>query len=367
MNCIVVIEDDPAIRLGLTDNLSFAAYDVLSAADGEDGYRLVREHHPDLVILDLTLPRLNGFDVCRKIREDGLYTKVLMLTAQSEENHRIEGFEAGADDYVTKPFSLQELLGRVRAILRRSGVEEREEARQIQEKLLPVTVPQLEGAQVAFAWHPARVVSGDTLDILQFDDGSVGLCIADVCGKGLPAALLMANLQATVRGLASKDMAPRDLCSAINRAMGGNIATGRFITLFYGILSANRRCFQYSNAGHNPPLVATRRGSVARLEAGGPVLGPFGTSRYDQGEVALTLGDNLLLYTDGIVEARSALGEEFGEDRLIEAMRACTGFSAAAFTQYVIEHARHFTDGHFEDDLTVVGVSIDTSQKQEDR
>src|SRR5215475_4622392 len=120
MNRIVVIEDDPAILRGLSDSLRFESYDVLTAANGEDGYRLVREKQPDLVILDLMLPGKNGYDVCREIRGHGLVTPILMLTAHDQEANRVEGFEAGADDYVTKPFSVRELLGRVRAILRRS-------------------------------------------------------------------------------------------------------------------------------------------------------------------------------------------------------------------------------------------------------
>ena len=120
MNRIVVIEDDPAILRGLADTLRSESYDVLTATDGEDGYRMVREHQPDLVILDLMLPGMNGYDVCKQIRHHGLATPIMMLTAQDHESNRVQGFEAGADDYVTKPFSIRELLGRVRAILRRS-------------------------------------------------------------------------------------------------------------------------------------------------------------------------------------------------------------------------------------------------------
>src|SRR5215831_12187012 len=119
MNRVVVIEDDPAILRGLADVLRAESYDVATAADGEAGYRLALESRPDLVILDLMLPRMNGYDVCRSIRSHGLMTPILMLTAQGLENDRVHGFEVGADDYVTKPFSIRELLERVRVILRR--------------------------------------------------------------------------------------------------------------------------------------------------------------------------------------------------------------------------------------------------------
>src|SRR6185503_16711261 len=103
MNRIVVIEDDPAILRGLPDNLRLESYDVLTASDGENGYRLVRDSQPDMVILDLMLPGLNGLEVCRKMRGQGLATPVLMLTANDQEDSRVRGFEAGADDYVLKP------------------------------------------------------------------------------------------------------------------------------------------------------------------------------------------------------------------------------------------------------------------------
>jgi len=120
MTRVLVIEDEPAILRGLADNLRFESYDVLTAGDGESGYELLRTVRPDLVILDLMLPRMSGYDVCRKARADGMGTPILMLTARSEEMDRVAGLDMGADDYLTKPFSLPELLARVRALLRRS-------------------------------------------------------------------------------------------------------------------------------------------------------------------------------------------------------------------------------------------------------
>ncbi len=120
MSVILVVEDEPAILRGLADNLKFESYDVLTAADGEAGYRLLKERKPDLVILDLMLPKLSGYEVCRKARAEGIATPILMLTARGEEGDRVLGLDLGADDYVTKPFSVRELMARVRALLRRS-------------------------------------------------------------------------------------------------------------------------------------------------------------------------------------------------------------------------------------------------------
>ena len=120
MSRILVVEDDPAILRGLKDNLLAESYEVLTATDGEAGYRIIREQKPDLIILDLMLPKLGGYEVCRKVRNEGVTTPILMLTARGAETDRVLGLDLGADDYVTKPFSLRELLARIRAILRRA-------------------------------------------------------------------------------------------------------------------------------------------------------------------------------------------------------------------------------------------------------
>ncbi len=120
MSTILAIEDDPAILRGLADNLRFESYEVITAADGESGYALIREKRPDLIILDLMLPKLSGYEICRKVRAEGVSTPILMLTARGEEADRVLGLDLGADDYVSKPFSIRELLARVRAILRRT-------------------------------------------------------------------------------------------------------------------------------------------------------------------------------------------------------------------------------------------------------
>jgi DNA-binding response OmpR family regulator len=117
---VLAVEDDPAILRGLSDNLRFEGYEVITASDGETGYKLQAERRPDLILLDLMLPRMSGLEFCRKLRAEGIHTPILMLTARSEEPDRVLGLDLGADDYVTKPFSVRELMARVRALLRRS-------------------------------------------------------------------------------------------------------------------------------------------------------------------------------------------------------------------------------------------------------
>jgi serine phosphatase RsbU (regulator of sigma subunit) len=385
MNRIIVIEDDPNILRGLADSLRGESFDVATASDGAEGYRMVRENPPDLVILDLMLPGMNGYDVCRQMRSHGLATPILMLTAQDGETNRVQGFEAGADDYVTKPFSVRELLGRVRAILRRSegrsdleNQRELDEARRIQQRLMPSVIPQLPGFDIAGKWMPARLVSGDYFDVMKLDDGALALCIADVCGKGMPAALTMANLQAAVKTCASNGMRPQELCERVNRIMCENLAQG-FITFFYAVLAvgpSGQRTLTYCNAGHNPPILASvgavydrplsakdarsqTAPTVIRLSCGGGILGVFSHWNYEDQQLTLATGDRLLIYTDGVTESCNAAGEEFGERRVIELLSRAAASDAATLADSVIGEAGRFSSGIFQDDLTVLAITVD--------
>jgi sigma-B regulation protein RsbU (phosphoserine phosphatase) len=368
MNRIVVIEDDPAIRRGLSDSLRGESFDVLAAADGIDGYNMVRDSIPDLVILDLTLPGMNGYEVCRQIRRHGLATPILMLTAKDQESSRVEGFDAGADDYVTKPFSVRELVGRVRAILRRSegradlrNLQELDDARRVQERLMPSEIPEFPGVQIAGAWLPSRIVSGDYFDVLKLDDTAVALCIADVCGKGMPAALMMANVQAAVKTCVSNRLGPRELCMRVNRVMCENMSGGGFITFFFGVMESDghTKRLTYCNAGHNPPILFSRNSEVRRLDRGGSVLGVFREGPYEEHEISLSAGDRLVIYTDGLTENRNASGEEFGDDRLLELIGNPEAAGARGIVQSVIAAARGFSNDDLEDDLTILAVSVD--------
>ena len=366
MNRIVVIEDDPAILSGLEATLRSESYDVLTAGNGEDGYRLVQERQPDLVILDLMLPKMNGYEICGRLRRHGLATPIVMLSAEDHEASRVQGFDAGADDYITKPFSVRELLGRVRAILRRSegrsdiaNQRELDEARQIQQRLMPADIPQLAGFRIAGAWNPARITSGDFFDVFALRDGATAVCIADVCGKGMPAAMMTSNLQAAVRSLASSDVPCRELCVELNRLMCRNFAARGFISFFYAVIESQPKRLTYCNAGHNPPILISGN-SERRLDLGGGViLGVFDDWHYDESEVQLRSGDRLLLYTDGITESRNAAGDEFGEHRLIDLLRRFDSSDAAALAEEVLCAARRFSNEHIEDDLTVVSVCVE--------
>jgi phosphoserine phosphatase RsbU/P len=234
--------------------------------------------------------------------------------------------------------------------------EDLRRAREIQESLLPKAIPQVPGFELAAAWQPARAVGGDYYDVVRLDQNRLGVCIADVVGKGVSAALLMANVQAIVRAFAGGSESPAQLCDRVNSVLCGNIDIGKFVTFFYGVLDASQRTFQYCNAGHPRPIVLSSD-SIRELSEGGAVLGVFPNWKYEDATIELCSGDRLLLFTDGITEAAAADGQEFGEDKLAEVVKSSHIVSAAELNARVLARVNEFCAGHFQDDATLLVIA----------
>jgi phosphoserine phosphatase RsbU/P len=231
--------------------------------------------------------------------------------------------------------------------------QEMSRAREIQQALLPKTLPQLPGVQIAGAWQPARAVGGDYFDVIRLDERRLGICIGDVSGKGITAALLMANLQAAFRAFATPEASPASVCAKLNAFLCGNVAPGKFITFFYAVLDAEQRTLSYENAGHSPGLLVKTNGQAELLRGGGAVLGMLPEWSYTDSTVKLDAGDHLLLFTDGITEAATPAGEEFGEERLIQAARNGDG-TAAHLQRSIMEQVTEFCSANFHDDATLL-------------
>ncbi len=240
----------------------------------------------------------------------------------------------------------------------REQAQEYEEAREIQQGLMPKELPQLPGLEVSGSSRPARIVGGDYFDVFRVGASRLGLCIADVSGKGMPAALLMSNLQAVVKAQARVNTSPKELVEEVNLVMLRNTTEGKFITLFYGVLDLDRRTLQYVNAGHNAPVLTRGDGVQLRLEQGGLIVGAFQESAYVQAEVQLRSGDRLVLFTDGLSEAVDGNDEEFGEGRVAEALRRNRHLSAPALHSSLMDSVSEFCGGEFNDDATVVVVAV---------
>ena len=234
--------------------------------------------------------------------------------------------------------------------------QELQRAREIQQSLLPREIPQLSGFEVAGAWLPARFVSGDYYDVHRLGSHRLGICIADVAGKGVSAALLMANVQAAVRAIANDSESPAVLCSKVNKLLHENIATGKFVTFLYGILDAETRTFQYCNAGHLYPILVSG-GSVQTLNQGGAVLGVFPDWTYENSVIDLKAGDRLLLFTDGITEAADADGKEFEESSIAAFARANIALSANELNSQLLARVTGHCGAQFQDDATLLVIA----------
>ncbi len=248
---------------------------------------------------------------------------------------------------------------------REIGAEELKRALEIQRGLLPKEIPQIAGFQITGAWEPAHVVGGDYYDVIQLSSHKLGICIADVVGKGVPAALLMANVQASVRAFASESASPSRLCSNINSVLCANLACGEFVTLFYGVLDARSRTLQYTSAGHLRPILIDSNGRMDHLESGGALLGVFPDWKYEDVTLELRPGDLLLLFTDGITEAMTPEGEEFGEDRLVAAATALPGQSLHDLQSQLLGEVRNFCHHRMSDDATLILVAFPGGSSEE--
>jgi sigma-B regulation protein RsbU (phosphoserine phosphatase) len=247
-------------------------------------------------------------------------------------------------------------LGRLRG--RRAELEFAQ-ALEIQRSLLPAEIPQISGIEARARWQPAREVSGDYYDVLRLADDQLALCIGDVVGKGMPAALLMSSLQASVRAVATAGADPAAVCAQVRSVVTSNLSGGKFVTFFYAVLDVTERQLRFTNCGHNQPVLVRADGSVERLAEGGPAFARLMRSDgYASGELELRAGDRLVLFTDGVSEAADRQSEQFGEDRLEALVAEHRTASAPELEQLVASAVLDHANGELQDDLTLVVVAV---------
>ncbi|HKS26406.1 MAG TPA: GAF domain-containing SpoIIE family protein phosphatase [Pyrinomonadaceae bacterium] len=220
-----------------------------------------------------------------------------------------------------------------------------EVARQVQLELLPPSDPNLEGFDISAYNFPTEEVSGDYYDWVRIYEDQIGMVIADVSGKGVPAALLMAFLRASLRAAIHIGYAPHISMAKVNYLLWESIERNQFVTAFYGVLDASNRTLAYTNAGHNPPLVIDRDGKTRFIERGGLPLGMFRDTRYYEYYVSIEPGQLILLYTDGVTEAASPTGEEYGRERLEQAALKAQDLSAREMVSRIHKDVLDWTGG----------------------
>jgi serine phosphatase RsbU (regulator of sigma subunit) len=322
----------------------------------------------DAVLMDLNYTRDTtaggeGLDLLSEIHSLDRLLPVVVMTGWSTVGLAVEAMRRGASDFIQKPWENQELLqklqdqiswGRAQRRAQRLREEERQAAREIQDGLLPRKLPAVPGYELAAVTQPLRFVGGDYYSVVRISERHTVFCIADVAGKGMPAALLMSSLQAALKPLIWQRLGPRELCHRLNRILCDLTPVGKFISFFYAVLDNVDNRLTYCNAGHNPPLLIRADGTSAELTAAGAVLGQFPQWLYEQSEVQMTRGDKLLLFTDGLVEACNANEEPFGEHRLNRIARENPSASAGDLMELLMRTALQHTGDHFQDDASLV-------------
>lgn len=386
---ILIADDQQDVLDALRLLLKGHGYSIETVNSPADLLASVARQQFDILLIDLNYARdttsgREGLDMLSRLKEIADAPPVVAMTGWATVGLAVEAMQFGVSDFVEKPWTNTRLLeilskqiglGRERRETRRRAAEEartREEAllhlqeqereiaeaKAIQEKLLPREIPQMPGYEIASAWQSARLVGGDYFDILPLGENTRGICIADVAGKGMPAALLMSNLQAAVRGLSSLDIAPNLLCSRLNSIVYRNTESDRFITFFYAQLDGPARRLSYVNAGHNPPFVIRSEGAHERLCEGGAVLGVFASRNYDLGGAQLFPGDRVILFTDGVTEACNPSGEEFGEARLLQLLKDHRALSADQLQAKILAAVAAFSGSRWQDDATLVVLAV---------
>jgi len=384
---ILAVDDDIDILELVEMSLTADGFDVITANDGISALEQAKAHSPDLILLDLMMPVMDGFEVIEKLKAEAQTRTipVIMLTARAQTHEKVQGLNAGADDYVTKPFDLDELTARIEAVLGRirptkyinpligamgdwfseEGVEQLashlETAAAIQQNLAPQSAPDLPGFDIAGLLRSSMTVSGDFYDFIPLADERLGIAIADVRGKGIPAALLMVMIRTTLRLVCREETSPAAVLKRINDLLAIDTAPDLFATMIYGILDSAAMTFTYSNAGHCYPLHLKNQGTdVGQLEVGGLILGSFDFAVFESETIPCAPGDEILLYTDGVTETERESDETFyGEERLSEILQSNRDQSAETLCQAIERALLNFSGtNHRNDDVTIVVIKV---------
>lgn len=376
---MLIADDQPDILAALRLLLKGEGFQTEAASSPAEALAAIAACDFDLVLMDLNYARdttsgREGLDLLAQIRAIDATLPVVVMTAWGSIELAVEAMRGGGRDFVQKPWDNGHLLAVLRQQLAlgraRRWRQQREAAREqaqrrelaeahaIQCRLLPREIAQLDGCEIAAAWQPARAVGGDYFDVIKFDEHRIALCIADVMGKGMPAALLMANVQAAVRSVVTTDTQPHELCAQLNRLLCRNVEAGRFVTFFYCLLDTQTKKLTYANAGHNAPLLARRDGSSLSLSEGGLLLGWLPETAFTSGECELQAGDRLLLFTDGVTEATNAQDEEFGAARLEQFLLANRSLRASELQQAISKAVSEFSQGIIADDTTMIVAAL---------
>jgi len=365
---VLVADDQHQVLDALQLLLKNHGYQTEAAADPDRVLEALETGRFDVVLMDMNYERdttagAEGLELVSQIRSRDRSLPLVVMTAWSSMELAVEAMRRGASDFVQKPWENHQLLQKLQAQVERARKlrraqrprqDELQEAREIQNNLLPKRLPEVSDYEIAGMTQPVRFVGGDYYNVVRIGESQTVLCIADVAGKGLPAALLMSSMQAALKPLMWQKLAPRELCRRLNRILCDITPVGKFISFFYGVLDSQEHRLTYCNAGHNPPMLLHGNGSVSELNAAGAVLGQFPDWVYDQSDIQLRPGDRLVLFTDGLVEACDQDEKPFGEQSLVRIAEENPRQGAVQLMETLMAAASEHCGGHFQDDASMV-------------
>lgn len=374
---ILVVDDVPRnVRL-MDLILKAEGYRVVVAYSGREALEKVETEQPDLILLDVMMPGMDGYEVCRKLRRNRR-TRVLpivMITAYERGvEKKIEALDAGADDFISKPFDRYEVMARVRSLLRVKRLhdellranqrleEELNMAREVQQAFMPQEYPDIPGLEFSHKYIPTFAVGGDFFDIKELSPGTVEIFVSDVMGHGPQAAMITGIIKTLLTQLSSRLASPGYLLSQINERFHNLMASGRldtFATAFCMVIDTLSSKYIYSNAGHPAPLLIQNRRSLVEelMSEPGPALGMIPNTFYENHERGLEDGDMLFLFTDGLQELMDRDRVQFGAAELRRAVLNNMHLPPHSFVEVIMSAADAFADGlSSSDDITLLTI-----------
>ena len=376
---ILVVDDEPDVQplfmQRMRRDIRAGRYELVFAQNGVEALEMLNQDSGiDMVITDINMPKMDGLTLLEQIPSVDPNIRSIIISAYGDMKNIREAMNRGAFDFVTKPLDFEDLQVTIERTLRhllewREALSSRDQlvalqnelniASEMQQSILPAQFPRGPDFQVYASMTPARNVGGDFYDIVHLEDNRIGVAIADVSDKGVPAALYMMSSRTLLKGAAIGCESPSQVLDEVNGLLQDDSDTGMFVTLFYGIYDPATNEFTYANGGHNPPLIVHADGSSTVLAmTGGVALGVVPSIQYEQTTVALSPGDTILLYTDGVTDATNEEGEFFGLERLQATFAGNPPRDSRAANDAVFEALQNFVgDVAQADDITCLALS----------
>ena len=360
---ILVVDDEPdlepLILQRMRRNIRRGEYEFVFARDGIEALeKLAEDKEIDMVVSDINMPRMDGLTLLQQIQEVSPDIRAIIISAYGDMENIRTAMNRGAFDFVTKPLDFQDLRLTIQRTLQhleewRDALQSRDQlvalqneldvANNIQQSVLPASFPEDADYQIFGSMKPARNVGGDFFDVQILRDGKIGLVIADVSDKGMPAALFMMSSRMLLKGAGQRFERPGDALEEVNNLLDAENEAAMFVTLFYAIYNTSTSEFHYANGGHNEPIIVHPDGSTTIIPpTGGTALGIIPGIEYGENTIKLESGDTVILYTDGITEAFNAEGELFGLDQLCEIFRDKQPQTAEEASQIVFDAVDKF-------------------------